>query len=233
MRQIILTLVFAIVGGFAGAAAYMGLGLADRHTESYLMANPDLLPRMVERWENKQAEDRLARAGDDVRTPFAGAVLGNPDGKHTLIKFTDYNCGYCRASVEEVQKLIAKDPELRVIIREWPIFEGSDRAASWALAAARQGKFEPFFSTVFADGDTSEAGLVAAAEKVGLDLARLRTDAASPQIAYELSRNTQFARELGFTGTPSWVVGNQIIEGAVPAETLAEALANAAASDGA
>ena len=233
MRQILLSTLLAVIAGFAGAAGYFGFGLADKHVESYLMANPDLLPRMVAGWESKQAEDRLARAGDDLRTPFAGAVLGNPNGKHTLIKFTDYNCGYCRASVEEVQKLIAQDPELRVIIREWPIFEGSDRAASWALAAAGQGKFEPFFSAVFAGGDTSEAGLVAAAEKVGLDPAKLREAAASPQIAYELSRNTQFARELGFTGTPSWVVGDQIIEGAVPSETLAEAIEKAAASAGA
>lgn len=229
MRQTLTTILIAAVAGFAGTAAYFGTGLANRHVESYLMANPELLPRMAEQWEKKQAEDRLASAGDDLRTPFEGAVLGNPDGKHTLVKFTDYNCGYCRASVEEVQKLIAQDPELRVVVREWPIFDGSERAASWALAAARQGKFEPFYTALFAGGDTSEAGLVAAAKKVGLDVAKLREDAASPQIAYELSRNSQFAQELGVTGTPSWVVGNQIIEGAVPAKTLADALAEAEA----
>lgn len=225
MRNTLFTAILALVAGFAGAAAFSWSGLGDRQVERYLMSDPELLPRMVAAYERKQAEDRLARAGDDVRQPFAGAVLGNPEGKHTLIKFTDYNCGYCRASADEVQKLIAADPELRVIIREWPIFEGSDRAAAMALAAGKQGKYSAYHQALFASGDTSEAGLLAAARHVGLDVAKLETDAKSPQIAYELERNTQFARELGFTGTPSWVVGGRVIEGAVPAETLAEAIA--------
>jgi protein-disulfide isomerase len=224
MRKTIIAILLAFVAGFAGAATYMVSGLAGGQIEGYLLANPDLLPRMASAWERQQAEDRLAAAGGEVRQPFPGAVLGNPNGSRTLVKFTDYNCGYCRASAAEVAKMIARDPELKVVVREWPIFQGSQRAASWALAAGQQGKFEPFYTAMFEDGDTSEAGLLAAAEKAGLDVERLRRDAASPAIAVELSRNGQLARELGFTGTPSWIAGDQIIEGAVPASTLIDAL---------
>ena len=228
MQRTLLTLATALVAGFAGAAAFTFSGLGDRQVENYLVANPEVLQRMVQGLEAKRAEEKLARAGNDLRQPFAGAVLGNPEGSHTLIKFTDYNCGYCRASAAEVQKLIAQDPELKVIIREWPIFDGSSAVAGLALAATKQGKYEAFHQALFAGGDTSTAGIAAAAQKVGIDFERLKKDAADPQIVYELERNTRFAQELGFTGTPSWIAGNRVIEGAVPADTLAQAIAEGA-----
>lgn len=228
MQRTLLTLAMALAAGFAGAAAFTFSGLGDRQVENYLVANPEVLQRMVQGLEAKRAEEKLARAGNDLRQPFAGAVLGNPEGSHTLIKFTDYNCGYCRASAAEVQKLIAQDPELKVIIREWPIFDGSSAVAGLALAATKQGKYEAFHQALFAGGDTSTAGIAAAAQKVGIDFERLKRDAADPQIVYELERNTRFAQELGFTGTPSWIAGNRVIEGAVPADTLAQAIAEGA-----
>ena len=229
MLRTALLLLAALVAGFAGAAAYGWSGMGDRHVERYLMDNPDMLPRMVSALERQRAEQRLASVGEDVRAPFGDAVLGNPQGSKTLVKFTDYNCGYCRASADEVQKMIAADPDLRVVIREWPIFEGSDRAARMALAAARQGKYRAYHLALFAGGDTSEAGLARAAAQAGLDLAQLEKDAASSEIAFELTRNAALAEELGFTGTPSWIAGGQIIEGAVPAKTLADALMDDAA----
>lgn len=228
MQRTILSIALALAAGFAGAAAFSFSGLGDARVEKYLIANPEVLQRMAQGLETKRAEERLTRAGNDLRQPFAGAVLGNPNGKHTLIKFTDYNCGYCRASAAEVQKLIAQDPELKVVIREWPIFDGSSAVAGLALAAGKQGKYAAFHQALFEAGDTSLAGVTAAAKKVGLDFERLEKDAADPKIAYELERNSQYAQELGFSGTPSWIVGGRIIEGAVPAETLAQAIAEGA-----
>lgn len=232
MQRLLLTFVLALAAGFAGAAAYGLSGLGNAQIERYLLANPKLLPKMVEALEREEAQQKLAGAGLDLYKPFAGAILGNPNGKHTLVKFTDYNCGYCRAAASEVQKLLAQDPELKVIIREWPIFDGSETVASMALAAARQGKYAAYHQALFAGGDTSEAGMAAAARQVGLDYARLKADAASPQIAYELNRNIQYAQELGFTGTPSWIAGGRIIEGAVPAETLAQAVSGGGSGAG-
>lgn len=232
MQRTLLTVALALIAGFAGAAAFTFSGLGNGQVERYLLTNPELLPQMIAELEKQQAQAKLGQAGLDLYKPFDGAVLGNPGGKHTLVKFTDYNCGFCRASAGEVQKLLAADPELKVIIREWPIFQGSDKVAAMALAATRQGKYEAFHQALFAGGDTSEAGIAAAAKSVGLDYARLRSDAASPRIAYELERNSQYAQELGFTGTPSWIAGGRIIEGAVPAATLAEAIANGGSGEG-
>ena len=232
MQRVLLTIVLAFLAGFAGAAAFSYSGFGNPQIERHLLANPQLLPQMIAELERSEAQAKLASAGQDIFEPYASAVLGNPQGKHLLVKFTDYNCGYCRASAAEVQKLIAADPELKVVIREWPIFEGSEKVAALALAATGQGKYAEFHRALFESGDTSEAGVAAAARQAGLDYNRLKADAASAQIAYELQRNTGWAQELGFTGTPSWIAGGQIIEGAVPAATLAEAIAGADSKGG-
>ncbi len=156
--------------------------------------------------------------------PFPGAVLGNPEGTRTLVKFTDYGCTYCRSSEADVQRLIAGDPQLRVVIREWPIFDGSEDAARMALAAAKQGKYPVFYKAMFAAGPPSAATVARAASVAGLDMAAARTDAASDAVAAELAQNMQLARTLGFTGTPSWVAQGKVLQGAVGYDSLKQAL---------
>ena len=151
-------------------------------------------------------------------------MLGNPAGTRTLVKFTDYGCTYCRSSEADVQKLIAADPKLRIVIREWPIFDGSEEAARMALAAAEQGKYPAFYRAMFAGGQPSPATVAAAARVAGLDMARARSFAASDAVESELASNMQLARTLGFTGTPSWVAQGQILEGAVGYDQLKAAL---------
>jgi protein-disulfide isomerase len=160
-----------------------------------------------------------------VFKPFPGVVLGNPQGKKVLVEFTDYKCPYCEASLKDVNRLIAEDPDLKVVIREWPIFEGSDTASRMALAAGMQGKYPAFHDAMFATGDVA-----AAAKAAGLDMARAERDAASDQVSIEIARNLEFARELGFSGTPAWVAGSTPFGGAVGYEKLKEALAKAKAA---
>ena len=217
-------LALAVLGGLGGAWLFGATGLGDRQTEAYLLDNPEILPRMAEELQARDAERRLAHAGDEWREPFPGAVLGNPKGSRTLFEFSDYNCGYCRMSLEHVRELIARDPELRVVIKEWPIFEGSDVAARMALAAAKQGKYAAFHDALYAqevaDGPTVER----VARAVGLDMERARKDAAAQDVTMELMRNSSIAQNLGFTGTPAWIVGNQILQGAQGTERLAKAI---------
>jgi protein-disulfide isomerase len=150
-------------------------------------------------------------------------VLGNPNGKTVLVEFTDYNCPYCEASLKDVNRLIAEDPDLKVVIREWPIFEGSDVASRMALAAGLQGKYRAFHDAMFATGDVT-----AAAKSAGLDMARAERDAASDAVSTEIARNLDFARSLGFTGTPAWIAGKTPFGGAVGYEKLKAALAASA-----
>lgn len=224
MKNAAFTALVALIFGFAGAALWSLSGLGEQRTRAWLVANPEILPEMAEALENRQAEARLAAVGNTVTRPFPGAILGNPDGARTLVKFTDYGCSYCRASEADVQRLIAADPALRVVIREWPIFDGSEDAARMALAAARQGKYPAFYKAMFAGGPPSPATIARAAQAAGLDMAKARVDAASDAVAAELAQNMQLARTLGFTGTPSWVAEGRILEGAVGYDTLKRAI---------
>ena len=224
MRNHLLTALIALVFGFAGAALWSLSGLGNGQTRDYLLANPQILPEMAEAYQRGDAQNRLAQIADEVKQPFPGAVLGNPDGSKVLVKFTDYGCTYCRQSVAAIDELIAADPELKVVVREWPIFDGSEQAARMALAAAKQGKYPAFYHAMFEQGPPSEAGIARAAQIAGLDIAAAEAFAQSDEATAELAKTMAFARTLQFTGTPSWVAGSEVIEGLVPAERLAKAL---------
>jgi protein-disulfide isomerase len=116
---------------------------------------------------------------------------------------------------------------LKVVVREWPIFEGSDVASRMALAAGLQGRYRAFHDAMFATGDVT-----AAARAAGLDMARAERDAASEAVTAEIARNLDFARSLGFTGTPAWIAGEKPFGGAVGYERLKAALAEAPAEAG-
>lgn len=219
-----LTALISLIFGFTGAAIWSVSGMGDGHTREYLLENPDLLPQMAERYQQQQNAAKLTGIEDQVTVPFPGAEFGNPAGSVTLVEFTDYACGYCRMSEEHVAQLVKDNPDLRVVIREWPIFEGSDKAALVALAAANQGKYPAFHKAMFAKGPPTEATIAASAAEVGLDMAKAREFASSPEAQAELARNTDLARQIGFGGTPSWVVGGQAFEGAIGLEALQQAI---------
>ena len=223
----------AFVCGFLGAWLFALSGLGDKGTEAYLLDHPEILPKMAEKLQSNETAKRLAGIEGEVHRPFPGAVLGNPRGTKTLIEFTDYGCTYCRQSIADVQALIAADPDLRVIVREWPIFQGSDAAARMALAAANQGKYAEFHDLMFAHGPPSPTTIELAAKGAGLDMAAAEAFAESPAVELELRTNHELARKLGFDGTPSWVIGKQAFSGAVGRAQLADAIAAADGNGGA
>ena len=224
IRSTLLTAVLALVFGFFGAGIWSWSGLADDRTKSYLLEHPELLPEMAEAYQRQEAKKRLAGIGELVRTPFQGAFLGNPNGSKVLVEFTDYNCPYCKASQADVERLVAQDPELKVVIREWPIFQGSEISTRMALAAAMQGKYEAFHNAMFRIGATSPQAIIEAANEAGLDLERAKRDGASPEVDAEIARNHSLAQQLGFSGTPSWVTSDAAFEGAVGFVSLKKAI---------
>ena len=181
MRNHLLTALIALVFGFAGAALWSLSGLGNGQTRDYLLANPQILPEMAEAYQRGDAQNRLAQIADEVKQPFPGAVLGNPQGSKVLVKFTDYGCTYCRQSVAAIDELIATDPELKVVVREWPIFDGSEQAARMALAAAKQGKYPAFYHAMFEQGPPSEGTIARAAQIAGLDIAAAEAFAQSDE----------------------------------------------------
>lgn len=223
-----LTALLALACGFLGAAAWSYSGLADARTRTYLIENPDILPQMADAYQQQQAAERMVGLTEQVSKEFPGAILGNPDGSKVLVEFTDYNCPYCKLSHADVTRLVESDPEVKVVIREWPIFQGSDVAARMALAAAKQGKFAAFHEAMFQLAPATAESVNAAARQAGVDLDRARVDGQAADVEAELTRNAELSQRIGFTGTPSWVAGEQAFEGAVGFVALQKA-ANASA----
>ncbi|MEL6541791.1 MAG: DsbA family protein [Pseudomonadota bacterium] len=226
-RSAVLTALTALVFGFLGAAIWSISGLADNRTRAFLMENPEVLPDMAAALQQKETSDRLADAGGAIFEEFPGAVLGNPNGTKVLVEFTDYNCPYCESSLDDVERLVANDPDLKVIVREWPIFEGSEVASRMALASARQGKYQEFHEKMFALGPATPESVEQAARLVGLNMEQATADAISDGVTAELARNGALARQIGFTGTPAWVTGDTAIGGAIGYDGLKDALDSA------
>jgi protein-disulfide isomerase len=229
MKNTLFNAVLALLFGFIGAGIWSYSGLADARTKSYLLGNPQILPEMAEAYQTQEARGRLSEVSDAVMTEFPGAVMGNPNGSKVLVEFSDYNCGFCQKSHADVLKLIADDPEVKVVLRELPIFDGSEDAARMALAAAKQGRYSEFHAKMFEMGPANAESARAAAKAAGLDMAQAEKDAVSSEVDLELVRTRDLAQALGFGGTPSWVTKGDAFEGALGFEALKEALAKASA----
>ena len=195
---------------------------------AYILAHPEIIPEAVEILQKRESTNRLTSAGSKLTTPFPGAELGNPKGDVTIVEFTDYNCGYCRSSVADVQKLIDGDRNIRVVIREVPILSATSRdAALWALAAAKQGKHKAFHDAMFSGARPDAQSIRAAAAKAGLNMAAAESFAASAEASTEVESNLAMMQQIGFGGTPTFIIGDQILEGALGYEALKAAVENA------
>ena len=224
----LMTLVVALAAGFAGAALWDATGLGGETTRDYLLANPEVLPEAMEVLQRRDQLARIEPLRSELETPFPGAVLGNPAGSVTLVEFTDYACTYCRQSQADVAALVASNPDLKVVIREYPILRPeSVDAARMALAAAQQGRYARFHDAMFRLGPPTTETIEAAAKDAGVDLDRARTAIATGAFDGQLQANAQLAAQLGISGTPGWVVGNQALNGAVGAADLGKAIEEA------
>lgn len=223
-----LTLVIALAAGFAGAALWDLTGMGNRSTRDYLLSNPEVLPEAMDVLQRRELQARIEPLRSELETPFPGAVLGNPRGSVTLVEFSDYACTFCRQSVADVEALIAANPDLRVVIREYPILSPeSVDAARMALAAAQQGRFAAFHDAMFRLGPPSAETIEAAASEAGVDLARAREAIGKGAFDTQLQANAMLAQQLGISGTPGWVIGDQALNGAVGRQTIGEAIEEA------
>lgn len=235
-----LAALFLVIGGAAwlgwawgSQAGPANVKAADRAAieavvRDYILAHPEILPEAMDVLQQRENAKQLTGVRDDLEKPFPGAILGNPAGGVTLVEFTDFACTYCRQSVMDVETLVRRNADLRVVVRELPILSPQSAAAArMGLAAAEQGKYAAFHKLMFAAGRPDDASIEAAARAAGLDMERARAFAAGPKVAAELERNMNLARQLGFNGTPSWVIGNEVISGAVGIERLEKAVSRA------
>ena len=191
-----------------------------------LMADPEMIPEAMERLSERRTADAIERHRAALETPFHSAWAGAEDGDVVLVEFFDYACGYCRAANPDVERLLAEDPRLKVVWREYPVLgPDSERAAIASLAAAEAGRFHRFYDRLFATARPTESAVAAASAAAGIGEAEL-TDA----YRAELQSNFELARAIGASGTPTFVVGNEVLHGAVGYEALRDAIAAARSS---
>lgn len=232
-RAAILALAFACLAAFPVRAAedpVTPIDPAQRQAieeivRDYIMEHPEVVIEALEAMRERErvARDERAREalaafrGDLLDNP-ASPTLGNPDGNVTVVEFFDYRCGYCRRMVEPVLDLIDSDGEINFVLKEFPILgPESVIAARASLASRKQGLYRPFhLALMTAKVGLSESTIMALADSVGLDVDRLKADMEDPAIDEELARNYQLADALAIDGTPGFVIGEEIIRGAVP-----------------
>lgn len=196
----------------------------------YILNHPEIIPEAMERYQAKQMAKQIDAVRSDLETPFAGAWTGAAKGDVVLVEFADFACGFCRRSVADVERLLREDKNLKVVHRDLPILsEESVVAAKTALAAAKQGKYRDYYLAQFAGGPPSEASIKAAAAKAGLDTAALQKAFLNGDLQAEIEKNLGFARDLGFNGTPTFIIGDRVLQGAVGYEELKKAIEEARA----
>jgi len=224
-----LTDCFRIHPGTAALAAEMSQEEFEQRVRTYLLEHPEVLMEAINRLDAKQGEQEAAESravlkdnAADVFQDPASPVSGNPNGEVTLVEFFDYNCPYCRGMASSITKAEAADPWLRIVYKEFPILgPGSEFAAKAALAANKQGKYVAFHRAVYQlRGPVDEAKVLEVAGNVGLDIQRMKADMQDAAIQGALEKNVKLAKTLRITGTPGFVVGDQITTGATDFDGL-------------
>ena len=216
----------------AAAPAAADLSEADTDTlramvRAYLLENPEVIIEALEIHQARQEELQAATAranlvqlygtltGDDRRDP----VMGNPDGDVTIVEFFDYQCGFCKRVAKALFEVVEDDGNVRLVLKEFPILgTTSTFAARAALAAGRQGLYAPMHKALLAHrGRLSESAVKQIAREIGADLARLERDMDDTAVTTHLDSIQSTAQRLGIRGTPAFVIGMEIIPGAIDA----------------
>src|SRR3979490_1419033 len=202
---------------------------------NYLLAHPEVLEEAMAEQSNGQApadtakhEASVAKNSDAIFNSPRGVTIGNKDGDVTFVEFFDYNCGYCKRAMTDMLDLMKSDSKLKVVLKEFPVLgPGSVEAAQVAVAARMQDpagkKYLDFHQKLLGGrGQADKAHAMAAAKEAGFDMAKLEKDVSSPEVRATLEENFKLAEEMGMNGTPSYVIGKQVVIGAVGVDSLKE-----------
>ncbi|MBI1867448.1 MAG: DsbA family protein [Methylocystis sp.] len=199
----------------------------EKIVRDYLVANPEVIKEAIEELDHRQkvaeASSRqrgIAQNSDKLLNSAQQAAIGNPAGNVTLVEFFDYNCGYCKRAVDDVAKLVESDPDLRIVLKDFPVLgTGSTEAAQVAAAVRRQFQGQKFWEfhrkLLTTHGAIGKAQALNVAKELGADMDKLERDLKSPEVHAGIEEVMEIADKLNLTGTPSWVLGDEVIVGAV------------------
>ena len=195
--------------------------------EDFIRNNPeivrDTLIALAAREEAERRQTGLAKVRDDQGDP----VMGNTNGTITLYEFSDYNCGYCKRVFEPIQQLVRDNPDVRLVIKEFPILSQSSLiAAKAAIAAEMQGKFGDYHIAMMTyRGQITDAVVMRMAAQAGVDIEQLKSDMESPKTIAIIQRTREAAAALEINGTPGLVVGDTVVPGAIGLDELVKLIA--------
>jgi protein-disulfide isomerase len=244
LRRLLCLLALLALALPAGPASAAGSEAAPPLTRSaveelirqYILDHPEIILESVRTFQERQRAEQIQRGRAAVasrqqellRDP-ASPVGGNPQGDVTVVEFFDYRCGYCRQAAPMLEQLVASDPKLRVVYKELPIL-GPDSllGAKAALAAHAQGKYLPFHGALMAlNAPLTMAEILGLAAQLSLDPAKLQADMNAPATQAAIQKNQALAQALGLSGTPAFIVGSEVVPGAVELSALRELVAKA------
>lgn len=243
-RHLSTVCLFALVLAHApqhGLAGEPSLDPASRQSmeqviEQYIRSHPEVIEQSLQALEAKrEAEERerqkvaVSKHQKELLNDPASPVSGNPSGDITVVEFFDYRCGYCKKAAGAVTQLQKEDRRVRVIYKDFPILgEASELAAKAALASKAQGKHQAFHEALLASkGEMTKESILTVAGEVGLDTKRLEADMTKPEWQQVIDRNRTLAKELGISGTPGFIVGTELVPGALDVNGLKELIARA------
>ena len=214
--------------------------------KNYISAHPELVQGALDELDKRQKEADAEKARmtikDNNATLFNSAhqvVLGNPKGDVTMVEFFDYNCGFCKRALPDMMSLLGANPNLRFVLKEFPVLgDGSVEAAHVAVAARMQDptgkKYIEFHQKLLGGrGAADKARALSVAKEVGFDMPRIEKDMDSPEVKATIDEDMKLADLLGVSGTPSYVIGNEVVVGAVGLDELKKKLSPSKATDSA
>jgi protein-disulfide isomerase len=207
----------------------------------YLVANPDVMLEVQAALEAREEEGRrvsqietIQNSSDLIFNASYDGVIGNPEGKVTIVEFFDYNCGYCKRALGDMEKLVANDPDLRFVVKEFPILGPDSQKASqvsMAFHTLMPSKYAEFHTALLnAPGRANEATAIRVALSLGADEAALREEMKNPAIGAAFGETYELANRLAITGTPSYVIGEEVVFGALGHQVLAQKIDEARAA---
>ena len=203
--------------------------------EQHLKENPKLVIDAIESFQRQEALAEEEKAKKSITDNLAKLTaedlpfVGNKDADVTVVEFFDYNCGYGKRAVPDIQALIKEDKNVKFVFKEMPILGPSSRtAAQYALAAHKQGKYFDYHAALMShSGPKNEKTLEGLGKDLGLDVEQLTKDAGSEEIAKSIEDSIALATRIGIRGTPAFVVGEDLSRGYLGRDGLKAAIEKA------
>jgi len=210
----------------------------EKVVQDYILKNPEILMRAIQEYqirqritERERAKKSLVTLGPDLHQNKTSPVIGNPNGDVTIVEFFDYRCGYCKRVFPTIQALLKEDGNIRYVLKEYPILGPDSLIASQASLAVWEQepkKYLPLHTALMkVRGQLNQTKILNVARKLGINTDMLQKGMKGVMVRGELNKNMELAEALGISGTPAFVIGQQLVPGAISKEELKKLIATA------